>query len=336
MGRSTPRCRTDPEQLQRGGRIRPRHVVRDLREVASAGMPASATRISSMEIAADGTRSSPSVRIHAAGQDRRPGGGADDRDGAGVRHGGGDRAEADPFGDVQTLDELDDRVRQLTPAVVGLRPAEQQQVAAFDRRVPDGQLGPGQLGQPAVADLQRRPPGAVVEQRVGIELGHDRAAVTERLDRRRRGLAGVHPRIERDDDRRGDDLDRFDQPIQRHGKSIRLRAGAARRRRPGYDPPMVSIETSDALGAVAATWGVLMAVSPLLQIRRMLERRSSADVSIAYLSVLQIGFGLWIAYGIALGSVPLIVPNCVAMMVGFVTIAIAWAYRNGRPAVTGA
>jgi MtN3 and saliva related transmembrane protein len=99
---------------------------------------------------------------------------------------------------------------------------------------------------------------------------------------------------------------------------------------------MLAIETSDALGAVAATWGVLMAVSPLLQIRRMLERRSSADVSIAYLSVLQIGFGLWIAYGIALGSVPLIVPNCVALMVGFVTIAIAWAYRHGREAVSGA
>jgi MtN3 and saliva related transmembrane protein len=97
-----------------------------------------------------------------------------------------------------------------------------------------------------------------------------------------------------------------------------------------------TIETIDALGAVAATWGVLMAVSPLLQIRRMLDRRSSADVSIAYLSVLQIGFGLWIAYGIALGSVPLIVPNSVALGVGFVTIAIAWAYRNGRPAVTGA
>ena len=45
----------------------------------------------------------------------------------------------------------------------------------------------------------------------------------------------------------------------------------------------------------------------------MLERRSSADVSIAYLSVLQIGFALWIAYGIALGSIPLIVPNSVAL-----------------------
>lgn len=93
---------------------------------------------------------------------------------------------------------------------------------------------------------------------------------------------------------------------------------------------------AESLGVAAAAWGVLMAVSPLLQIRRMLERRSSADVSIAYLSVLQIGFALWIAYGIALGSAPLIVPNSVALTVGFVTIAIAWAYRNGRPAVTEA
>lgn len=93
---------------------------------------------------------------------------------------------------------------------------------------------------------------------------------------------------------------------------------------------------AESLGVAAAAWGVLMAVSPLLQIRRMLDRRSSADVSIAYLSVLQIGFALWIAYGIALGSVPLIVPNCVALMVGFVTIAIAWAYRSGRAAVSGA
>ena len=93
--------------------------------------------------------------------------------------------------------------------------------------------------QPAVADLQRRPPGAVVEQRIGIELGDDPAAIAELLDRGRRGLAGVHPRVECDDDRRGDDLDRFDQPVQRHRASIRVRADAARGRRRGYDPPML-------------------------------------------------------------------------------------------------
>ena len=87
---------------------------------------------------------------------------------------------------------------------------------------------------------------------------------------------------------------------------------------------------TETLGVVAATWGVLMALSPLLQVRRMLERRSSADVSIAYLGVLQLGFTLWIAYGISVPSAVLIVPNCVAFLVGAATIGIAVTYR--RPA----
>lgn len=32
---------------------------------------------------------------------------------------------------------------------------------------------------------------------------------------------------------------------------------------------------TDALAVVAATWGVMMALSPVLQLRRILERRSS-------------------------------------------------------------
>ena len=37
---------------------------------------------------------------------------------------------------------------------------------------------------------------------------------------------------------------------------------------------------TDVLGVVAASWGVLMAISPILQIRRMLDQGSSADISI--------------------------------------------------------
>ncbi|HVM25295.1 MAG TPA: SemiSWEET family transporter [Candidatus Limnocylindrales bacterium] len=85
---------------------------------------------------------------------------------------------------------------------------------------------------------------------------------------------------------------------------------------------------TDAIGAVAASWGVLMALSPILQIRRMLERRSSADVSLAYLGVLELGFTLWIAYGIALGNPALIVPNSVAFVIGALTIGVAVRYRS--------
>lgn len=88
---------------------------------------------------------------------------------------------------------------------------------------------------------------------------------------------------------------------------------------------------TDMLALVAASWGILMALSPILQIRRMLERRSSADVSLAYLAVLQVGFVLWLGYGLALGNPALFVPNGVALCVGLLTIAMAWTFRNGAP-----
>jgi uncharacterized protein with PQ loop repeat len=92
---------------------------------------------------------------------------------------------------------------------------------------------------------------------------------------------------------------------------------------------------TDALAVVAASWGVMMALSPVLQLRRILERRSSADLSIAYLSVLQVGFTLWIAYGLSLGNLAIAVPNTVAFLVGAATIAIALRFRNPTAADAG-
>ncbi|MEX1072334.1 MAG: SemiSWEET family transporter [Chloroflexota bacterium] len=89
---------------------------------------------------------------------------------------------------------------------------------------------------------------------------------------------------------------------------------------------------TDALGVIAASYGVLMAISPALQIRRMLERRSSADVSLSYLLVLEVGFLLWIAYGFALPNVAIIVPNIVAVSVGLATILVARHFRTREDA----
>jgi len=85
----------------------------------------------------------------------------------------------------------------------------------------------------------------------------------------------------------------------------------------------------DMLGVIAAAWGVLMASSPLLQMRRIIRRRSSLDVSLSYLAVLEIGFTLWIAYGIALGNLALVIPNSVALVVGLATIVVAIRFRRG-------
>jgi MtN3 and saliva related transmembrane protein len=85
------------------------------------------------------------------------------------------------------------------------------------------------------------------------------------------------------------------------------------------------------LAVAAAAWGVLMGVSPVLQIRRMLRQRSSRDVSVGYFVVLLVGFLLWVAYGIASRNLALIVPNSVALLTVGSTVAVALqlARRSG-------
>ena len=82
-----------------------------------------------------------------------------------------------------------------------------------------------------------------------------------------------------------------------------------------------------ALGVAAAFWGILMAISPALQIRKMLQHRSSREVSVAYFWVLLVGFALWIAYGISIENWYLVVPNAVAFTVCATTIVVALRYR---------
>lgn len=85
-----------------------------------------------------------------------------------------------------------------------------------------------------------------------------------------------------------------------------------------------------ALALVAAGWGVVMALSPVLQIRRMIRLRSSRDVSIGYLLVIVVGFALWIAYGIAIRNPALVIPNALALIVGSTTITVAVRLRRPR------
>lgn len=82
------------------------------------------------------------------------------------------------------------------------------------------------------------------------------------------------------------------------------------------------------LALAAATWAIAMALSPVLQIRKIVEHKSSHGVSIGYFLVLLVGFVLWLAYGVAASNYALIVPNTVAAAVTAATIAIALRYRD--------
>ena len=81
------------------------------------------------------------------------------------------------------------------------------------------------------------------------------------------------------------------------------------------------------LAAAAATWAVLMALGPLLQIRSILRRRSSQGVSVGYFAILLVGFALWVAYGMASGIVALVIPNAVAFVTALATVVLAVRYR---------
>ena len=81
------------------------------------------------------------------------------------------------------------------------------------------------------------------------------------------------------------------------------------------------------LAAIAASWGVAMALAPLLQIRQIRRHRSSKSVSVAYQQVLLVGFVLWLAYGVADANLALIVPNTVAALVSAATILVSLRYR---------
>ena len=83
-----------------------------------------------------------------------------------------------------------------------------------------------------------------------------------------------------------------------------------------------------ALAFAAAGWGIAMAVSPLLQIRKIVQHRSSHGISLGYMTVLFVGFLLWLAYGISLGNWALILPNVVAAVVIAATMAVVLRYRR--------
>lgn len=83
------------------------------------------------------------------------------------------------------------------------------------------------------------------------------------------------------------------------------------------------------LGTAASAWGIVMAIAPVLQIIRMLRRRSAEDISLGYFALLVPGFILWVAYGIATADIFLTAPNALATLTALTVIGLAlWMRRT--------
>jgi MtN3 and saliva related transmembrane protein len=74
------------------------------------------------------------------------------------------------------------------------------------------------------------------------------------------------------------------------------------------------VESTTLLGVATTAWGVVMSVAPILQIRRIRAAGTSAGVSRGHLLVLLVGFSLWLAYGIAIDLLPLVITNAVSLV----------------------
>lgn len=83
-----------------------------------------------------------------------------------------------------------------------------------------------------------------------------------------------------------------------------------------------------AVAGAASTWAIAMALSPLLQARKMLVQHSSEGVSVGYFLVLIVGFMLWSAYGLTISNFVIVIPNAVATVVGVATVVIALRLRR--------
>jgi uncharacterized protein with PQ loop repeat len=88
------------------------------------------------------------------------------------------------------------------------------------------------------------------------------------------------------------------------------------------------VSTTAVLGIVATICGVAMGLSPLLQLRTIVERQSSDDISVPFFVVLIFGLFMWLSYGIALGNAALIVSNTVALASYLITTAGVLHYRR--------
>jgi uncharacterized protein with PQ loop repeat len=95
----------------------------------------------------------------------------------------------------------------------------------------------------------------------------------------------------------------------------------------------VDMSLTDVLAVVAASFGIGMGASPLLQAARAHRRQSSADVSLTFLVVLFGGAVAWLSYGIALGNPALIVGNSVGVVGSATALAVTHRWRDRRPAL---
>jgi uncharacterized protein YqgV (UPF0045/DUF77 family)/uncharacterized protein with PQ loop repeat len=83
-----------------------------------------------------------------------------------------------------------------------------------------------------------------------------------------------------------------------------------------------------ALAILALCFGLACAFAPLAQAARILATDSAHDVSLIWLTLYGVGSGVWLSYGIAIDSTPLIASQATALLSVSLTLALATRRRR--------
>jgi uncharacterized protein with PQ loop repeat len=82
------------------------------------------------------------------------------------------------------------------------------------------------------------------------------------------------------------------------------------------------------LELLVIAYGVGAAGAGLLQARRLLQTRSSCEASALFFAVYAGGYALWLAYGLSIGSLPLVIVNGIGFVSAALTLAVALSLRG--------
>ena len=90
------------------------------------------------------------------------------------------------------------------------------------------------------------------------------------------------------------------------------------------------MNTVGALGALGTAVGLVAAVSLLLQARRLLRLGSACEVSVPVRVLALAGYGVWLAYGAAIGDVPLILVDLAGVAGAALVLQVTLRLRRRR------
>ncbi len=85
-----------------------------------------------------------------------------------------------------------------------------------------------------------------------------------------------------------------------------------------------------ALDILGLSAGTLTTLSFMPQMLRILKRRSADDLSYGALAFFILGISLWVWYGIALHSLPILLTNAVTLALNFSILVLKIAHDRRR------